>query len=283
MGSSNTPQNEATLESALSGVPAQFKSKLIVRYRDLKAAYSNGEHDACGLRVGRFCEVMFRLLQDRLGRSHIPFGAKIGNFDDECRKLEQVEKAAGPESLRVMMPRALAFLYTLRNKRGIGHEGGDVDANGIDAATMVRLADWCLCELIRVVHKLSLEEAQAILDAITERQLPEVWAVAGKKRVLKPDLDYRSQTLVLLYSDVDAAVPSEDLFAWTEYSSLSNYRRDVLKVLHSRRLIEYDRDTEMVTISPSGIARVEQEILAARGGLMKKSVDSPVRKRTTKK
>jgi hypothetical protein len=96
------------------------------------------------------------------------------------------------------MPRGLNFLYTLRNKRGIGHVGGDVDANSIDAATIVRVADWCLCELIRVVHNLPLEEAQTLLNAITERQIPGVWSVVGKKRVLIPGLDAKAQTLVLL-------------------------------------------------------------------------------------
>src|SRR5207253_865071 len=97
-------------------------------------------------------------------------------------------------------------------------------------------------ELIRVVHNLSLEEAQALLDAITERQLPEVWSVVGRKRVLDPTLDYKSQTLLLLYSETDTAVPAEDLFVWTEYSDFSHYRHDVLRALHRDRLIELDAE-----------------------------------------
>jgi hypothetical protein len=121
-----------------------------------------------------------------------------------------------------------------------------------------------------------LEEAQAILDAITERQLPDVWSVIGKKRVLRPELDYKSQTLLILYSDPDSLVPAEDLCAWTEHPNLSNYRRDVLRPLHAGRLIEYDRDTEMVTLSPTGAAAVEDTILKpvsnghAKIGLVKK-------------
>jgi hypothetical protein len=257
----STPAPEPTLEAALAGVPSQFRKRLIDSYRTLKAAYSSGQHDASGLRAGRFCEVMLRLLQDRLTGTFIPFGTKVPDFDQECQKLERLPRTAGPETLRVIMPRALAFLYTLRNKRGIGHAGGDVDANEIDAATMVRLADWCLCESIRVVHNLPLEEAQAILDAIAERQLPDVWAVIGKKRVLEPGFDFRSQTLLLLYSDIEALVPAEDLYHWIEYSSLSIFRRDVLRPLHTQRLIEFDRETDMVLISPTGIQRVETQIL----------------------
>lgn len=283
MDNSSTSQSDLTLDAALAAVPTQFRNKLTESYRQLKSAYSNGQHDTCGLRVGRFCETMLRLLQERLTGTHITFGTKIVNFDDECQRLEQTPKTAGPESLRIIMPRGLAFLYTLRNKRGIGHVGGDVDANAIDAATMVRLADWCLCELIRVVHTLSLEEAQAILDAIAERELPEVWSVLGKKRVLDPTLDFRSQTLLLLYSEVDTAVPAEDLFAWTEYSNTSVYRRDVLKKLHSQRLVEYDRETETVKISPTGIAKVEQEILNTNGGVTQRPTLKVRRKKASSK
>src|SRR5664280_1735134 len=104
-----------------------------------------------------------------------PFGTRISNFADECRRLTTAPTTAGNESERVVLPRALNFLYTMRNKRGIGHVGGDIDANGIDIATMARTADWVICELIRINHGVSLEEAQDIVDGISVRQLPTIW------------------------------------------------------------------------------------------------------------
>jgi hypothetical protein len=170
----STGQGEPSLETALSSVPGALRSRLLARYRELKAAFVNGQYDACGLRAGRLAEVLLRVLQDELTGGYTPLGSRLGQFDQECLKLERLPQTAGVESLRVIMPRALNFLYTLRNKRGIGHEGGDVDANEIDAATAVRLADWCISELIRVVHAISLEEAQALLDTIAEREVPQV-------------------------------------------------------------------------------------------------------------
>ncbi len=231
-----------------------------MRYRDLKSAFVNGQYDACGLRAGRLCEVLLRVLQNELTGSYTPLGTKLGAFDQECQKLEKLAKSAGIESLRVIMPRALNFLYTLRNKRGIGHEGGDVDANEIDAATAVRVADWCISELIRVVHAISLEEAQGLLDAIAEREVPQVWSVANAKRVLDPSLNYREQTLLLLYRE-EAAVPVEDLSSWIEHPSMSNFRAHVLLPLHRVRLIEYDRETETALLSPTGAQRVDEQIM----------------------
>lgn len=185
----------------------------------------------------------------------------IQNFPDACRSLVQLPQTAGLESLRIIMPRALVFLYTLRGKRGIGHTAGDVEANAIDAQTIVRVADWILCELIRVYHSLSLEEAQAIVDALSTRNIPEIWDDAGKKRILRTDLDFKQKALLLTYAATNGGVLTEDLFEWTEYSSLSMFKQAVLRPLHDEKLIEHDRESEIVYISPLGIRDVETKIL----------------------
>jgi len=170
--------------------------------------------------------------------------------------------AAGLESLRVIIPRALGFLYTLRGKRGIGHVGGDVEANSIDLATIVRISDWVICELIRIFHGLSIEEAQGIVDALSTRAVPDIWEVAGKKRVLKQGLDFKQQVLLLAYSDVQGGVLSDDLFSWTEYSNFAMFKKNVLVPLHQKKLIEYDRESEIIYLSPIGVKEVEQKLLA---------------------
>jgi hypothetical protein len=149
----------------------------------------------------------------------------------------------------------------MRSKRGIGHVGGDVDANTIDIETMVRTADWIICELIRVYHSLSLEEAQDLLDSISVRQLPDIWEVNGKKRVPRPGLTAKQQTLFLLYHEPTSFVLAEDLYSWVEYDQLRTYRRDVLWPLHEARLIEFDEENDAVHLSPTGAYEVETKIL----------------------
>jgi len=74
-------------------------------------------------------------------------------------------------------------------------------------------------------------------------------------------LGYKEQTLLLLYSEPETAVPAEELFEWTEHPLMKNYRRDVLNKLHADRFIEYDRESEMITLSPKGAQEVEEKIL----------------------
>jgi hypothetical protein len=251
----------APLEAALAGVPDDFRERLVGSFADLKQRFREGKHDAAGLAAGKFCEVALRLLQHAVTGAYTPFSKKIGNFADECRALIMSSNALVAESLRVIVPRGLVFLYTMRNKRGIGHVGGDVDANAIDLATMVRTADWIVCEFIRAFHSLSLEEAQDIVDSLAQREMPDVWEVAGKKRVLRAGLTKPQQTLLLLYSEPSQSVPAEDLHGWVEYTSFSMFRTRVLAPLHLERLIEFDDELRMVFLSPKGAQLVEATLL----------------------
>jgi len=262
--SSNTGRNP-TLEQALADIPKKFRSRIIREYRDMKKRYSEAlfdhEYDSAGLSTGKFVETILRLLQHMLTGSSIALNRHIPNLPDECRKLIQLPKEVGNESLRIIIPRALVFLYTLRGKRGIGHIGGDVEANRIDVETVVRTCDWIMCELIRIYHGLSLEEAQGLVDTLSVRSLPEIWEVVGRKRVLRDDLDAKQKALLLAYTDVTGGVLVEDLFAWVEYSNLSMFRRSVLKPLHKKKFIEYDTESEVVFLSPLGVREVETQIL----------------------
>ena len=261
----STGKPNSPLDGALSGVSAIYRTRLINSYMDLKRSMLEERFDAAGMAAGKFCEICIRLLQQIVLGSGTPFGTKIGNMADECRKLITAQAPSVPESIRVLLPRALVFVYSVRSKRGIGHVGGDVDANRIDVATIGRVIDWMVCELIRAYHNLSLEEAQDIVDTISLRQLPIVWEVNGKKRVLAGGMTAKAQTLLLLYSDPSSVVLVEDLCDWVEYSSLALFKRDVLRPLHKKRLVEFDENLNSVHLSPSGASEVERNILPSAG------------------
>lgn len=257
----STKSPSPILDSALANIPRAFRSRVIQTYLDLKRNCAESRYEAAGLTVGKFCEVVLRILQEKVEGSYTPFGTKINNYADACRRLVTAPQTAGNESQRVILPRALVYLYTMRNKRGIGHVGGDVDPNGIDIATMARTADWIVCELIRIYHGLSLEEAQDIVDGISVRELPTIWEVAGKKRVLKEGLKARDQVLLLLYSSPHSAVLVEDLCDWVEYSNTTDFKNKVVRTLHKERLVEHDKDSDTVILSPKGAAFVEGNLV----------------------
>ncbi|MBV1931408.1 MAG: hypothetical protein KUG71_06810, partial [Porticoccaceae bacterium] len=105
-------QNHDVIADALASVDKSFRTKIIKSYIDLKAAFVSAQYDSAGLRAGVFAEAVVRLLQQELTGSHTPFGTRLPNFTALCHGFENVDKPKGHESLRVLIPRALHFIYT---------------------------------------------------------------------------------------------------------------------------------------------------------------------------
>lgn len=252
----STGKNNDDLELCLQAIPTSFRNRIVKEYVRIKTRFRKGDFDSSGLSCGKFCEEVLRFLQQHLTGNSVGFTDEIKNFHYKVGELEKVDKSIGNDSLRIIIPRSLAFLYTMRNKRNIGHSGGDVEANAIDAHMISKVSDWVICELIRIFHKTSLEEAQKIVDIIATRNLPEVWEINGKKRVLLNNVSARDKVLILLYSQDTKGVFFEDLLDWVEYANVTDFRRKVLASLHTKGLIEFDRELNMIFISPKGVKEV---------------------------
>lgn len=253
----STPKRSEQLDKALAHIPKRFRDRISEHYLELKHRLVIGDPEAAGLQAGKFCEIVLRILQKEITGSPIPLNRSIGNFANECRLIIQAPRSSANESLRTVIPRALVFLYTMRNKRSIGHVSGDLDPNEIDASTIVKVADWVMCELIRCFHQLPIEDAQELIDELSERQLPDIWEVGGRKRVLRPDLGSKDKTLLLLYSCKDGGALVEDLLSWVRYSSMAMFKKRVIIPLDANHQVDFDEEIGWVTLSPLGAARVE--------------------------
>jgi hypothetical protein len=262
----NISFDKAKLDLALDGIHADFKDKIIDLYIELKKRYLKSffsdEYDAVGISCGKFCETIFRFLEKEITGNFTPFGKHIINFQAELNKLGQSASNSANESVRVIIPRALLLLYTLRNKRGIGHVGGDIEANAIDISTIVKISDWVICELIRIYHNLSLSEAQLIVDSLNIKLIPVIWNVDGKRRVIQTGLSFSQKVLILLYNELNNKASLKELFEWSEYSSLSMFKSKILIPLHKEKLIEYNSQKATIMISPRGLNQAEEILLS---------------------
>lgn len=261
----NISFDKRRLINSLHRVDDEFRDKIIDSYIELKKRYIksffNDEHDSVGLTSGKFCEIIFRFLEKEVLDKFTPFDKHISNFPAELNKLSQAKATSGNESLRVIIPRALAFIYTLRNKRGIGHSGGEVEANSIDIGTIVKSADWIICELIRLYHNLTLEEAQGVIDSLNIKAIPEIWNIDENRRVIKDGFSFPQKVLLLLYNETDNKSSLNQLYDWCEYSTLSNFKNRIINPLHKKKLIEFNPISKEVIISPTGIAQAEMLLL----------------------
>ena len=108
--------------------------------------------------------------------------SKPRDFVSACRSLEQNKRV--PRSFQILIPRILPALYEVRNNRGVGQVGRDVDPNQIDATFVLNNAAWVMSELIRDFHELDISEAQNLVDKLVELESPVVWEGDGVRRVL---------------------------------------------------------------------------------------------------
>jgi hypothetical protein len=250
----------------LMGIPAGLRDPLFQSYQEIVTNFAEHRWEPAELNGGKFCEVIYTIVSGVLDGSFPSKPSKPRNMELACRTLEGTpaqSNRVGDRSLRILIPRILPALYEIRNNRGVGHVGGDVNPNFMDATAVYAMASWTLAELVRIFHGVSTREAQETVDALAERKVGLVWEVEEIKRVLDPDMNKDDQALVLLYSK-PAWVSEQDLFGWVEYSNVSNFRNNILRVLHQKRLIEYDGKQRRARISPLGSQHVEQKILKTR-------------------
>jgi hypothetical protein len=249
---------QLTASAALAALPPQLRQDLVGAFEEIVKNFAEGRWEPAELNGGKLCEAAFSVCKGIIDGTMPSRAEKPKDMVGACRALEKGTSA--PRSIRIQIPRMLIALYEIRNNRNVGHVGGDVDPNHMDAVCMLQMAKWIVAELIRVVHQMPIDEAAALVDALVEREVPLVWKVGDGKRVLDPDMSFPDKTLLLLHA-TPGTVPEADLAGWVEHPKLAHYRRDVLRRAHKRKLVEYDAETGTVTISPLGVAHVEAKIL----------------------
>lgn len=243
----------------LAALPSGLRDPLVAEYRGIVQAYAEGRWKLAGLDGGRFCEVVYSILEGALSGAYAAAPSKPARFPEACRALENKPPiAVGDRSLRILIPRVLPGLYEIRNNRDIGHVGGDVSPNKMDATYVRDGATWVMAELVRVFHGVPTAEAQESVDALVERKHPLVWDNGDVRRVLAPEMPASDKTLVLLHSSTGWCAVS-DLQKWTKYKN--NYAGQVLGPLADKLLIEVDENGKRAMLTPLGSERVEKKLL----------------------
>ena len=246
--------------STFSGIPDSLRTELLKTYNNIASNYRARRWEPAELNGGKLCEVVYTILKGAADGKFPARPQKPKNFLRACRDLESAGRYVC-RSMRIQIPRLLIALYEIRNNRNVGHTGGDVDPNEMDAAFVLQSAKWIMAELVRVFHNIGLSDATKVVEALTERNVPLIWNAGKNRRVLNTDLSHRDQTLILL-EPCEQPVKCETLLKWTEYKNRSRYKKLVLNRLHKERLIEFDARADTVMLSPLGVRYVEEKIVA---------------------
>lgn len=244
-------------EQALAVIPAELRDPLLAEHRLIVQHYMERKWRPAELSGGHFCEIVYTILDGHAKGAYAASPSKPSNFPDACKRLEN--NASAPRSFQILIPRLLPALYEVRNNRGVGHTGGDVDPNHMDSVLVLSIANWVMAELIRVFHQLHVVEAQQVVDLLVERRIPTVWQAGDMRRVLDTSLKLSDQVLLLIAS-APAQVATDDLYKWTGYENRGYFNR-TLKELHKSRFVELANDEKAIQILPPGSKYVDGTLM----------------------
>jgi hypothetical protein len=250
--------SSAPAAPVLGGVPGHLRDELFRALNEVLQNYHERRWEPSELNGGKLCEVVYTILRGHVDGRFPAKASKPSNMVDACKALEHSNATRFSRSMRVQLPRMLVALYEVRNNRGVGHVGGDVDPNCMDATAVLAMSKWIVAELIRVFHSVPVDEAQRLVDSLVERTLPIIWKVGNTLRVLKPSMSTRDKVLAFLYH-ANNWIPEDQLREWAEYSNPSMFR-DILQKCHKEKLLEYDIKARQATLSPAGVRDVETRI-----------------------
>lgn len=239
-------------------LPPDLARALVRQYVRLKQRAWSGDDEGVQESGGKVAEHALRGARHLAVLPLTGLREEIRDMAAEVRALENLPKAQADDAVRVVIPRVIAALYTLRNKRSGGHTASEVDPSRADAALTEGIADWLMAEFFRIGTKLPLDQAEAAVQALVERRIPAVYKVGAYRRVLKSDLAPPAEIMTLLYAEASGATVSE-LQSWTGIPRTSLNRH--LDKLEEQRLIRMETEgrTKRGYLLPTGQRRVEEE------------------------
>lgn len=250
--------SEITAAAALSDLPDGLRTDLLGAFNDIVRNYRERRWEPAELNGGKLCEAIYTVVLGRLDGEYAARSSKPKDLVSACRALER--RQDGVRSFKIQIPRMLTALYEIRNNRGVGHAGGEVNPNHMDATAVLYMSKWLLAELVRALHGLSTVEAVEVVESLVEREVPIIWTMGDRKRVLLPGLTRKQQMLILMLGE-PGEVSEADIVLWLEHSNPARLRRDVIRPAHAAALIDYRATAGTLRLLPPGVVVAEALLL----------------------
>ena len=224
--------------------------EILEHYRALKAAYQLQDWEKCLIRGGKFSESVMKAIH------FLRSGEVMRRISIESEINSTLKETSLPDSVRLLIPRAIRVLYDHRSQRGGAH-AYPFNPNGMDAILVSSTADWILGEIVRLYYTPDPDGALTIVKALTSKSVPFVEYIDGDYVVLRQNAPAREEIGFILYSRYPNRTTTPQLKRWIADHSprsiaISLQRMEKAKLIH--------RNNEGFILTTLGIHKVEEEI-----------------------
>lgn len=146
-------------------LPFEYIEKLEQEYNEIKNSYFVEDKTKIGIHSGRFSELVSSLLCfHELNKAE---DLNKINFDTNIQMLINSSKSnANEEITRLLIPRTLRTIYTIRSKKKIAHIK-DFNPQKIDLKFINTAVDWVLSQLILIYSNIRNDEIINFLETVS--------------------------------------------------------------------------------------------------------------------
>jgi hypothetical protein len=231
-------------------IDAKILDEVLVHHNALKIAFRLQDWEKCLLRAGKFSEAVMKAVH------FVRTGTVAQQVKVESEINEVSKRSDLPESIRLLIPRAVKILYALRSKRGGAH--GSFDPNAMDCVMIVPVADWIIGELVRLYCTADPEHAMKFVVGITTKSIPIVERIEEDYVVLRKGASARQEIGFILYSCYPERTTIAQLRKWSPNHSAANLSLSLAN-MRKAKLVHCNSDGSVLTTA--GIRAIEDEML----------------------
>ena len=183
----------------------------LTHFSDGIEKYQEGNWESSLSKVGKFVEAVLKALWIYCGQTLPP--ARTFKAGQIIRNLGNLGASQHDDTVRLLIPRACAFIYDITSNRGARHDSDEIDPNKMDASVAISSASWILSEMVRFADSSSSnpDATAEIVEALMEKKYPFLENIDGRTYVNISGLSAKDIGLLLLNGIYPSRISRIDL------------------------------------------------------------------------
>lgn len=156
---------------------AEHVDSAVQHFERMVDDFRKGDWEDAAAKGGKFVEAALKCLWVHVGET-VPAGR---NFSAGSIMDNLPLKGAFPDTVRLTIPRACRFAYDIASNRGARHDATEIDANEMDATSVLSTCAWVLAEMVRYSQRgLDLAQAKRFVDGLMRKRFPFFEEIDGR-------------------------------------------------------------------------------------------------------